>query len=104
MRPEYLEGVDAVRWGWSYWLMIIVPATLIWLSALAWLQPWLVEKRLRAGRYSVPAFVNATCIAAIVLVLQLYFPLGATGGAVVTCLGEGLMAPPPERERARVRS
>ncbi|MDQ3331145.1 MAG: four helix bundle protein, partial [Planctomycetota bacterium] len=31
------------------------------------------------------------------LVLQLYFPLGATAGPVVTSLGEGLMAPPPER-------
>lgn len=34
MRPEYVEAVDSVRWGWSFWLMVVVPAGLIWLSAL----------------------------------------------------------------------
>ena len=33
MRPEYLDAVDAVRWGWSYWLALAVPAGLIWFSA-----------------------------------------------------------------------
>lgn len=34
MRPEYVDAVDAVRWGWSLWVVFVIPAGLIWLSAL----------------------------------------------------------------------
>lgn len=34
MRPEYIEAVNAVRTGWSYWIIWILPACLIWLPML----------------------------------------------------------------------
>ena len=34
MRPEYIEAVDAVSTGWSYWLVFILPACVIWFSML----------------------------------------------------------------------
>jgi hypothetical protein len=34
MRPEYEQAVDAVRGGWSYWLIFVVPAILIWFSVI----------------------------------------------------------------------
>jgi hypothetical protein len=32
MRPEYIEAVEAVRGGWAYWLIYILPAFVIWSS------------------------------------------------------------------------
>ncbi len=32
MRPEYIEAVDAVRNGWSFWIIYILPALVIWIS------------------------------------------------------------------------
>lgn len=34
MRPEYIEAVNAVRTGWSFWIIWILPACVIWLSML----------------------------------------------------------------------
>jgi hypothetical protein len=31
MRLEYIEAVDAVRWGWLGWFQLAAPAVLIWL-------------------------------------------------------------------------
>jgi hypothetical protein len=33
MRPEYIDAVNAVRWGWSLWAVFVVPATLLWTTA-----------------------------------------------------------------------
>jgi len=34
MRPEYVQAVDAVRNGWSFWIIWILPACVIWISML----------------------------------------------------------------------
>jgi hypothetical protein len=34
MRPEYIEAVNAVRTGWSFWIIWILPACVIWFSML----------------------------------------------------------------------
>jgi hypothetical protein len=36
MPSEYIEAVNAVRGGWAYWIIFILPACLIWLSMLIW--------------------------------------------------------------------
>ena len=35
MRPEYIDAVDAVRFGWSLWLTLLLPAAIIWYAVLA---------------------------------------------------------------------
>jgi hypothetical protein len=34
MRPEYIEAVDAVRWGWSLWATFLVPTAIIWFGTI----------------------------------------------------------------------
>jgi NADH:ubiquinone oxidoreductase subunit 5 (subunit L)/multisubunit Na+/H+ antiporter MnhA subunit len=34
MRPEYIEAIDAVRWGWSLRICFAVPTLIIWLGFL----------------------------------------------------------------------
>jgi hypothetical protein len=34
MRSEYIEAVDAVRWGWSLWVTFLVPAAIVWIGAI----------------------------------------------------------------------
>jgi hypothetical protein len=34
MRNEYIEAVNAVRGGWTYWIIFVLPACLIWLTML----------------------------------------------------------------------
>ncbi len=34
MRPEYIEAVDAVRWGWSFWATFGLPLLIIWSTVL----------------------------------------------------------------------
>jgi len=34
MRPEYIEAVDAVRTGWSSWIVWILPVCVVWASVL----------------------------------------------------------------------
>ena len=34
MRPEYIEAVEEVRTSWSFWLIYILPACVIWFSVL----------------------------------------------------------------------
>lgn len=34
MRPEYIEAIDAVRWGWSLRICFAVPTLIIWLGIL----------------------------------------------------------------------
>lgn len=66
MRPEYLEGVEAARWGWSYWLMTILPPAMIWLSTVVWFLPRRFERGIGFGKYSVPVVVNAACVQALI--------------------------------------
>jgi hypothetical protein len=35
VRSEYVDAVNAVRWGWSLWLALLAPAVLIWSHALS---------------------------------------------------------------------
>lgn len=34
MRPEYQAAVEAVRFGWSFWTIWIIPALMIWVTLL----------------------------------------------------------------------
>ena len=34
MRPEYIEAVKAVGNGWSFWIIFILPAPIIWFTML----------------------------------------------------------------------
>jgi hypothetical protein len=34
MRPEYESAVNAVRFGWSLWIVFIIPALMIWMTLL----------------------------------------------------------------------
>jgi hypothetical protein len=41
MRPEYEQAVNAVRWGWSLWIVFAIPSAIIWgasFSSLIWTQ------------------------------------------------------------------
>lgn len=67
MRPEYIEAVEAARWGWSYWLMTIVPPAMIWLSAVVWFLPQHMECGVGLGKFSVPFIISATFVHALVL-------------------------------------
>jgi len=35
LRPEYIEAIDAVRWGWSFWIAFWLPAAIIWLATFS---------------------------------------------------------------------
>lgn len=49
MRPEYVAAVDAVRWGWTFWLIWLVPTIAIWWRTL-------ISKRNTTGAESLKAF------------------------------------------------
>ena len=34
MRPEYIDAVQSVEWGWSFWTIFLLPVFLIWSSVL----------------------------------------------------------------------
>lgn len=40
MRQEYVDAVNAVRWGWSLWAIAVVPALLIWGTAFVRRRRW----------------------------------------------------------------
>lgn len=55
MRPEYIDAVNAVRTGWSFWIIWILPACVIWFSML--LRPF------RPHRYRVMIICGAFVLA-----------------------------------------
>ena len=48
MSPEYVDAVDAVRWGWSFCIVFALPALLIWSTTLFRFLPT-VERRFFIG-------------------------------------------------------
>ena len=48
MRPEYTQAVDAVRWGWSLWLVFLLPAGILW-GATFWRPIAMRANRLAVG-------------------------------------------------------